>query len=191
MYFCVAKKLLHDKPCSATLGGFVKKFIVCACLLASSVSFAQRPTATRSVASYGNKALSISLGMTSSALNIGGRMEFSNEQGAFGGYVFLQTEKKDAAVPQVLTFGGHSLIKLVDASNVNAYIAPGIGISMIKMEGQDDVTAVGPSFRYGAQMKLGNVGGAIGIERLEVWNWFDSKSAASAAFTSAVYTFNF
>ncbi|KHD89113.1 MAG: hypothetical protein OM95_04595 [Bdellovibrio sp. ArHS] len=167
----------------------MKKYFVVACLLVSSVSFAQRPA--RTVASYGDKAASISLGMTSSALNIGGRMEFSNEQGAFGGYVFLQTEKKDAQVPQILSFGGHSLIKLVDASNVSAFIAPGIGISMTKMDGADDKTVVGPSFRYGGQIKLPRGAGALGLERMEIWNWFDSDSVGSAAITSAVYTFNF
>jgi len=168
----------------------VKKFFVVACLLVSSVSFAQRPA--RSVSSYGENSASISLGMTSSALNIGGRMEFGAEQGALGGYIFLQTEQKDAAVNQVLTFGGHSLIKLVDAANVNAYIAPGVGVSMVKgLEGQDDKTVVGPSFRYGGQIKLPHGAGSLGIERLEIWNWFDSKSVSNAAFTSAVYSFTF
>ncbi len=167
------------------MGGFVKKLLVVLCVLASSTSFA-----ARSVAAYNDKSASINLGMSSSALNVGGRLELENTQAALGGYLFLQTEKKDAGIPQVLSFGAHSLIKLVDTSSVNAYLAPGFGISMIKMEGADDVTAVGPSFRYGAQMKL-RTNGAIGVERLEVWNWFDSKSASNAAFTSLVYSFAF
>ncbi|WII73108.1 hypothetical protein QJS83_04380 [Bdellovibrio sp. 22V] len=168
----------------------MKKLIVMACVLTSSIAFAQKNN--RMVAnSYSEKTASVSLGMTSSALNIGGRMEFDNEQGALGGYIFLQTEKKDAGVPQVLSFGAHSLIKLVDTAKIGAYLAPGIGISMIKMDGADDVTAVGPSFRYGAQYKLSGMNGAIGVERIEVWNWFDSKSQSNAAFTSAVFSFGF
>lgn len=169
----------------------MKKFFVVACLFVSSVSFAQRPAPARSVASNGENTASISLGMNSSALNIGGRLEFSQEQGAFGGYAFLQTEKKDAGIPQILSFGGHSLIKLVDASNVNAYMAPGVGISMIKMDGADDKTVFGPSFRFGGQIKLPRGAGALGIERMEIWNWFDDEAAGSAAITSAVYSFNF
>lgn len=163
----------------------MKKLIVCLCLLSSSVSFA-----ARSYSAYSEKTASINLGMSSSALNIGGRMEFDNSQGAFGGYIFLQTEKKDADVPQVLSLGAHSLLKLVDAVNVNAYLAPGFGLSMVKMEGTDDTTVVGPSIRIGAQLKL-EVGGALGIERFEAWNWFDSKSTSNVAFTSLVYSFGF
>ncbi|AHZ83709.1 hypothetical protein AB1A81_15320 [Bdellovibrio bacteriovorus] len=164
----------------------MKKLIVVLCLLSSSVSFA-----ARNVASYGGKTASINLGMNSSALNIGGRMEFDDAQGALGAYLFLQTEKKDAGIPQVLSFGAHSLLRLVEASNVTAFLAPGIGISMIKMDGADDKTVVGASFRYGAQFKLPNGAGALGIERFEAWNWFDEDTSSSVAFTSAVYSFNF
>ncbi|UXR64313.1 hypothetical protein EZJ49_14690 [Bdellovibrio bacteriovorus] len=164
----------------------MKKLIVALCLLSSSVSFA-----ARNVASYSGKTASINLGMSSSALNIGGRMEFDNDQGALGAYIFLQTEKKDAGVPQVLTFGAHSMLRLVESTNATAYLAPGFGISMIKMDGMDDKTVVGPSFRYGGQLKLPNGAGALGLERLEAWNWFDSDSASSVAFTSVVYSFNF
>ncbi|AFY02936.1 hypothetical protein [Bdellovibrio bacteriovorus] len=165
----------------------MKKLIVVLCVLSSSVSFAARNVASNG----GNKTASINLGMTSSALNIGGRMEFDDAQGALGAYVFMQTEKKDAGIPQVLSFGAHSFVRLVEASNVTAFLAPGVGISMIKMDGADDKTVVGPSFRYGAQYKLANGAGAIGIERFEVWNWFDEDTASSVDFTSAVYSFNF
>lgn len=164
----------------------MKKLIVALCLLSSSVSFA-----ARNVASYSGKTASINLGMSSSALNIGGRMEFDNDQGALGAYIFLQTEKKDANVPQVLTFGAHSMLRLVESTNATAYLAPGVGISMIKMSGMDDKTVVGPSFRYGGQLKLPNGAGALGLERFEAWNWFDSDTFSSTAFTSVVYSFNF
>lgn len=164
----------------------MKKLFVVLCLLTSSVSFA-----ARNVASSGNKALSINLGMDSSALNIGGRMEFDDAQGALGAYMFLQTEKKDAGVPQVLSLGAHSLLRLVEASNVTAYLAPGLGISMVKKANTDDQTVVGPSFRYGGQFKLPNGAGALGIERFEAWNWFDDDAGSSVAFTSAVYSFYF
>ncbi|HRO67552.1 MAG TPA: hypothetical protein PL182_08315, partial [Pseudobdellovibrionaceae bacterium] len=107
----------------------MNKLLVIVCLLVSSVSFAQRQH--RTIASTGEKIATAGIGMTNSALNVGGRMEFGSEQGAFGGYVFLQTKKEDAGVQQVLTFGGHSLIKLVDADLVSAYMAPGFGLSMI------------------------------------------------------------
>lgn len=167
----------------------MKTFLVVACLLISSVSFAQKQP--RAVTSSGEKILSASLGMSGSALNLGGRMEFGAEQGAFGGYAFLQTAKESAGIQQVLSFGGHSLIKLVEAETVRAYIAPGVGVSMVAgLKGQDDKTVVGPNFRYGGQLRLEN-GGSIGLERFEIWNWFDSKAPSSAAFTSAVYSFSF
>lgn len=186
------------------------KFLITAlCLLSTSVSFAQKPRTTSSSpsfstspspsassynyssSSFSTKIASISLGMTSSALNIGARMEADTNQAAFGGYFFLQTEKTDAGVPQVMSFGAHTLLKIVDSSTASAYLAPGMGVSMIKgTAGSNDVTAVGPSFRYGGQLKLAR-GGFIGLEHLEVWNWFDSKALSSAAFTSAVYSFMF
>ena len=167
----------------------MNKLLIAVCLLISSVSFAQRQT--RTLSSTGEKIATVGIGMSSSALNVGGRMEFGSEQGAFGGSAFLQTKKEDAGVPQILAFGGHSLIKLVDAETVGAYIAPGVGISMISaVGGGDDKTVFGPSFRYGGQLKLTN-GGAIGLERFEVWNWFDSKATSNVAFTSVVYSFGF
>lgn len=167
----------------------MNKILIISCLLVSSVSFAQRQK--RMVASNGTKVATVGIGMTSSALNIGGRMEFGSEQGAFGGSAFLQTKKEDAGIQQVLSFGGHSMIKLVDAELAGAYMAPGVGLAMISgVRGQDDKTVVGPSFRFGGQLKLTN-GASIGLERFEVWNWFDSKAPSSAAYTSAVYTFAF
>ncbi|MBX3040961.1 MAG: hypothetical protein KF789_09680 [Bdellovibrionaceae bacterium] len=167
----------------------MNKILIISCLLVSSVSFAQRQK--RTVASNGTKVATVGIGMTSSALNIGGRMEFGSEQGAFGGSAFLQTKKEDAGIQQVLSFGGHSLIKLIDAELAAAYMAPGVGLAMISgVRGQDDKTVVGPSFRFGGQLKLTN-GASIGLERFEVWNWFDSKAPSSAAYTSAVYTFAF
>lgn len=167
----------------------MNKLLVIVCLLISSVSFAQRQK--RVVASTGEKIATVGVGMTNSALNLGGRMEFGSEQGAFGGYAFLQTKKEESGVPQILTFGAHSLIKLVDSETVGAYMAPGVGFSMISaLAGGDDKTVLGPSFRYGGQLKLTN-GASIGLERLEIWNWFDSKATPNAAFTSAVYTFGF
>lgn len=164
----------------------MKILISMLCLLSSTVAFAQR-----SYSSYSSKVANVSLGMTSSALNIGARMETDSNQAAFGGYFFLQTEKSDAGIPQVMSFGGHTLLKLVDASNSTAYLAPGVGVAIVKgIAGASDTTVVGPSFRYGAQFKTNN-GGAIGIERLEMWNWFDSKAGSSSAFTSAVYSFSF
>lgn len=170
----------------------MKLIIAMTLLFTSSYALAQRNSrsSASTYTSYSSKTATVNLGMTSSALNIGARMETGNNQGALGGYFFLQTEKTDAGVPQVLSFGGHSLIKLVDSSEVLAYLAPGVGIAMVKNQGASDSTVVGPNFRYGGQIKLSR-GAAIGIERFEVWNWFDSKTLSNSAFTSAVYSFSF
>lgn len=165
----------------------MKIIIILATVLSASLAFAQKNQVTFMDSSH--KILNLNLGMTSSAINLGARLDTSKSPGSLGGYFFIQTEKNEAGVGQVITFGGHTQFRFMDTNTAFAYFAPGAGLAMVK-GGNGDNTVLGPSFRYGAQIKLSN-GGAIGVEHFEIWNWFDSKTANAAAFTSAVYSISF
>ena len=165
----------------------MKKLLLIASLLMASVSFAQRGSASE---------LNANLGFTAGAINLGATYEQNrSDVMGLGGYFFLQTEKDDAAVYQVMALGALMKIHLVQKGEFDAYIAPGFGITMISdyptgPAAEDDKTVFGPSLKLGAQLKFSPAFN-LGVERMIVTNWFEEKAPSALEGTTLSMTFNF
>ena len=166
----------------------MKKIILITSMLVASMSFAQR--------SSGNE-LNLNLGFTAGAANLGAAYEMNkNEFLSWGGYFFMQSEKDDAGVYQTMALGALMKVHLIQKNDVNAYIAPGFGLTIINdfvdatTGKKDDKTVFGPSMRIGAQYHL-NSTTKLGIERILFTNWFDDEAPAAVEYTSAVLGFEF
>lgn len=121
------------------------------------------------------------LGFVAGAANLGVNYNLMNDGAGWGGYFFMQTEKKDAGIKQAMAFGGSYKMNLIDTAHVTAYMSPGFGIAMLKDASTNqttgatsDETVFGPAYSIGAQMKL-PAGMAIGLERSAFTNWFNDK----------------
>jgi hypothetical protein len=71
----------------------------------------------------------------------------------------------------------------VQGGLVDAYLAPGVGIHMIKdvADGattKADVSTIGPTLRIGALMQMTPTM-KMGLERFEIWNWLDDKASGT------------
>lgn len=181
----------------------MKKLVLITALFASSVAMAQKnkqaspqPAAAPSYNSS-PKVFSGNFGLNQGAINLGLAMDSGAENGAIGGSFFLQTEKEDDGVTkvyQVMTFGAHVKLNVLDQANWVVDLRPGVNISIVSdvpsATGKDDKTVFGPSLRWGAAYRMAG-GKQIGIERLEVWNWFDDDVQKEDAFTSLVFRTDF
>lgn len=181
----------------------MKKLVLIAALFASSAALAQKnkqssPPAAAASYSSSSKVFSGNFGLNQGAINLGLAIDSGSDNGDLGGSFFLQTEKKDSGVIkvfQVMTFGAHIKLNLFDQANWALDLRPGVNISMINdvpnaSGGKDNKTVFGPSLRWGAAYKMSG-GKQIGIERLEIWNWFDDDVQKSNAFTSLVFRTDF
>lgn len=180
----------------------MKKLVLIAALFASSAAMAQKnkqsspaPAAAPSYSS--TKVLSANFGLNQGAINLGFALDSGSENGAFGGSFFLQTEKEDDGVTkvnQIMSFGAHVKLTVFDQANWAVDLRPGVNISVVNdvttATGKDDKTVFGPALRWGATYRMSN-GKHIGIERLEVWNWFDDDVQKEDAFTSFVFRTDF
>lgn len=183
----------------------MKKLVLIAALCATSAAFAQKnkqssPAAAAAVPSYSSssKVFSGNFGLNQGAINLGLAIDSGSDNGDLGGSFFLQTEKEDNGVTkvyQVMTFGAHVKLNIFDQGNWTLDLRPGVNISMIAdvpngSGGKDDKTVFGPSLRWGAAYKMAG-GKEIGVERLEIWNWFDDDVQKDDAFTSLVFRTSF
>jgi len=180
----------------------MKKIVLIATLVLASTAFAQKskqaaPPAAATTPSYssGQKVFGGNIGMNQSAFNLGIAIDSGTETGDFGGSFFLQTEKKENGViivNQVMTFGAHVNLNVFDQNGWVLDLRPGINLSMLQDAGAggDDKTVFGPSLRWGVARRTAS-GMEIGIERLEIWNWFDDEAPGSGAFTSLVFRTRF
>lgn len=165
----------------------MKKAILVAGLLLTSLAFGQSPN---------NNELNANLGFTSGALAIGADYAHpANDVMGWGGYFFLQTEKDKASIQQVLALGGMLKIHVLKRSNVEVYVSPGFGLAIINdvpngTGSTDDKTVVGPSMKIGAQYYV-SPKVKVGVERFMLTNWFDDEAPGSAEYTTAVIGFEF
>lgn len=185
----------------------MKTLILIATLLTSNWALAQRNTTTRpaatpstSYSSSRDSEIAGNLGFTMGAPNLG--VHYTAMNGSYhgwGGYFFYQTKKEKNSVPvvsDVMSFGGFAKVYLTDRSGAfNAYIAPGVGMTMVKDVVTDtttgkksDKTIFGPIMKMAAQVRA-TPQFAIGIERTAIANWFDDEAAASIEYWSVVGTF--
>lgn len=180
----------------------MKKLVLIATLVLTSTAFAQKnkqsaPPAAAAQPSYsaGQKVFGGNIGMNQSAFNLGVMIDSGTDTGDLGGSFFLQTEKKEngvVVVTQVMTFGGHVNLNVFDQAGWVLDLRPGLNLSMLQDVGAggDDKTVFGPSLRWSVARRTAG-GMEIGIERLEIWNWFDDEAPGSGAFTSLVFRTRF
>lgn len=181
-------------------------------LTASTTVFAQtkkmapppvRPTTTTAAPSYSysnpQSEITANIGMASGAFNIGATYVKLLGDFGFGGYLFHQSAKEKNNVPVVVSataFGALIKVNVYENNSVRAYMAPGFGIAMLKDASVDatgkksDETIIGPSLKLGVQYKTaGNL--VIGLERMEVSNWFNDSVSAPGPVYSVAASFTF
>lgn len=191
----------------------MKMILVTLVFAVSTTAFAQtkkmapppppRPAVVSSVPTYSPSApqseVTVNLGMASGAVNLGANYIKLMGDFGFGGYFFYQASKEKNNVPVVVaTTALGALIKVTAYENhsVRAYLAPGVGLAMLKDASIDangkksDETIIGPSLRVGVQYKTaGNL--VIGLERMEVSNWFNDNVSAPEAVYAIAASFGF
>ena len=171
-----------------------------ALLLVLCPMMAMAQAKTRSYASTGASEVGVGLGFTKGAFNIGAQYEKRNEGLGYGGYFFFQADKEKSGakiVNQVMSLGGQMKAHVLNTNRVDAYLAPGFGLHMIKdvpdasaTSGKTDVTAFGPTMRIGVLLPI-SATMKVGLDRLEIWNWFDEKAPSAFAYYSATMAFEF
>jgi len=120
------------------------------------------------------------LGFNQSAIDLGVDYEkrVSHDMG-WGAYFFYGAEDKPT-VHQVTALGAMAPIYLLDNGSLDAYVAPGFGLAMVKGIGtESDETTVGPSFKLGAEWRFSPTLKG-GVQYFEVYNWFTDKTAPSS-----------
>ena len=182
----------------------MRNLIVIITLAFTTTAFAQTKSknASAPVQSYSapsTKVFGANFGMIRGAFNLGLSIDAGSNTGDLGGSFFLQTEKEEnnvTLVNQIMTFGAHVVMNVFENNGWVLDLRPGVNISMISDvasssgTGKDDKTVFGPSLRWSAAHRLAS-GSEIGLERLEVWNWFEDEVAADASMTSIVFRTRF
>ncbi|MES2801266.1 MAG: hypothetical protein V4654_02140 [Bdellovibrionota bacterium] len=179
----------------------MKNLIFIAALAISTTAFAQTkkqtapPAAVQPTYNSSQKVFGGNIGMNQSAFNLGITFDSGTETGDLGGSFFLQTEKKEngvTVVSQVMTFGAHVNLNVLDQAGWALDLRPGANLSILQDAGLsgDDKTVFGPSLRWSVTRRTAG-GMEIGVERLEIWNWFDSEAPDQDAFTSLVFRTRF
>ena len=161
----------------------MKKLILIGAMIFSTSAFAAR----------GEDALTGLLGFSQTAVNFGVNYEHGlNSTMGIGGYFFFSGEKKEnAGKNQTMSFGAMAPAHILDDSNLNIYIAPGFGITMVKgISPQSDETVFGPSIKTGMLFKITSKVEA-GVEHQYFTNWFNDKAQAYVEYTAAALRFGF
>lgn len=134
-------------------------------------------------AQYNNTEISGKLGMSAGAVNLGA--DYINLQGdyGYGGYVFIQSSRDRSNFPVVngvTALGGLLKLILVEKSSIKAYIAPGVGITMVKdgsingLGRKSDETVIGTTLKIGVQI-IRDRNFSIGIEQMHLSNWLNDS----------------
>ena len=184
----------------------MKQLVLMMTLALASTAYAQPKKNTQPVAqpvqtysAQSTKVFGANFGMTSGAFNLGVSVDSGSNTGDLGGSFFLQTEKEEdnvTIINQVMSFGAHVVMNVFENNGWVLDLRPGVNITMINdiqntTNGQkDDKTVIGPSLRWSAAHRLTS-GSEIGIERLEVWNWFEDAVSSESAYTTLVFRTRF
>jgi hypothetical protein len=177
----------------------MKNILVISVLMLSISALAQKnktAASTSTPSSYGSstKVLGGNVGLNQGAINVGFTYDSGPNNGDLGGSFFLQTEKEDSGtvkVNQVMTFGAHVNMNLFESAGWVLDLRPGVNISMIKdiqtsATKKDDKTVIGPALRWTVAHRFDS-GLEVGIDRLEIWNWFDDDAPREGAYTTLVF----
>jgi hypothetical protein len=181
----------------------MKKITIALILLAlPGMAFAQRRygspmTTGMSYQSSSGNEITGSLGFVQTAVNVGVQYTKKMSDYGMGGYFFLQSQKERSntvIVNQVMSVGGQMKANLVDTSVLNAYMAPGFGIHMIKDVSdagkKSDKTVFGPTFRTAVLFGITPTM-KLGFEHFQYWNWFDDVAPQWGSSLSAAMAFEF
>lgn len=186
------KKMLHKFNQGEHVRVFAKLIAIVAIAFATLLA-----TSTSSAAPAGRSELTGSLGMSNGAANFGAQFDKGGNGPDMGGYFMYQSSKERGGVPfvyQVMSFGAQMKMHIVSNNQTDVYLAPGVGLHMIKDAPDNgkktDVTAFGPTLRIGTLVPLTSTV-KIGLERMEIVNWFDDKAPASFAVYSAALAMTF
>jgi hypothetical protein len=158
-------------------------------ILAAAILFA-------GAAQAANGSITGLLGFSQSALNFGVNYENRLESTfGVGGFFHYSSEKKDAFKNQTMAFGAMAPAHLLDSSRLDAYVAPGFAVLMIKgfdtsAYGKDDQTTFGPIWKMGVLFKMSPTL-KVGLEQTEIINWFTDKAAPQGSYTNAALNFSF
>ena len=108
-----------------------------------------------------------------------------------GGYFQFSSEQKDAGKNQTMSFGALAPLHLLDDSRFDVFMAPGLGITMVKgLYGINDETMIGPMMKSDLQYKFTPTLRA-GLEYVYLANWFSTKLPSFYSYTNAIMTFIF
>lgn len=139
------------------------------------------------------------LGMTANAFNLG--VDYVKSQGDYGmgGFLFMQSAREQNGtllVNGLTSFGGIIKLVVIEKSTIKAYVAPGVGITMVKdgsingLGRKSDETVIGSIFKIGVQF-VQQKGFSIGMERMQLSNWLNdsiNNFAGPAEYYSVVGT---
>lgn len=138
---------------------------------------------TQAFAQYNDTEISGKLGMAAGAVNFGADYVKTRSDYGYGGYVFVQSSRDRSGTPVVngvTALGGLFKLVLVDKSSIKAYIAPGVGIAIVKdgsnngLGRKSDETVIGTSFKIGVQL-IRDRNFSIGIEQMQFSNWLNDN----------------
>ena len=142
-------------------------------------------------AQLNSSTMRINFGFDQTAANLAGEYESKqSDLHGMGGYIFIQTEKKESGVvtvPQITALGGYMPVHLTNRSQLDVYVAPGAGIAMVKV-GTSTETAVGPSLKMGVDYHTSSTL-SWGLQYSTYFNWLNSKAGSGYEVSQATVKF--
>lgn len=139
-----------------------------------------------------SKLLGVGLGFNRGVLNLGVTIDSDSTTGSVGGHLFVQSAKTSVGIGQVTSLAAHIKINIVDQHKFSAELNPGFGLHMIDTGGAGSSVknTVGPTIRMRFAYKISSRS-SLGLDRLEIWNWFDEAVTSSASYTGVVFVTEF
>ena len=134
-------------------------------------------------AQYNSSEVSGKVGMAAGALNVGVDYVKTAADYGLGGYVFIQSSRDRNSSPVVngvTALGGMIKLVLVEKSSIKAYIAPGVGIAMVKEGSTNGLgrrsveNVIGTSLKIGVQL-IRSRDFSIGLEQMQLSNWLNDS----------------
>ncbi len=147
-----------------------------------------------SFANIGEKTATGLLGFSQSGLGLGANFEnrISSTLG-LGGYFLHTSEKESANKNQVISLGAFANGHIVDTSDFSFYIAPGVGVIMVKGQRStfttEDQTTFGPIWKMGFLLRATPTI-QLGVEQTELVNWFSEKAPGQFSVTNFAIAFS-
>lgn len=168
----------------------MKKIILTCSFVISSFSFAGKSASYRSIAqssplsSPPESSITPLLGLNQSQFVLGLDYEraYSSHVGV-GGYFAFALEKKEANLPQVISFGVDAKVH-VGVDKWDIYVRPGFGLAFASLDSESK-TYLAPIMGLGAQYALSDKT-LLGVERLTIFNWSEKSLGSVEAFVATV-----